>query len=58
MTFTLSDASGKVLKRFTREGRKGDNMLEFEQFMPVDGQTLTLAMRIGDTLAKLPIRLH
>jgi hypothetical protein len=58
VTFTLSDTSGKVLKRFTREGRKGDNILEFEQFMPVDGQTLTLAMRIGDTLAKLPIRLH
>ena len=58
VTFTLTDSEGKMLKRFTREGRKGDNLLEFAQFMPVNGQTLTLAMRIGDTLAKLPIRLH
>ena len=56
--FTLADASGKVLRQFTREGRKGDNLLEFPQFMPVNGEILQLTMHIGDLTAGLPIRLN
>ncbi len=58
VTFTLSDASGKVLKRFTREGRKGDNLLEFEQFMPTSKDVLQLSMRTGAFSETLPIRLN
>ena len=58
VAFTVKDSSGKVLKRFTREARRGDNALEFEQFMPVDGQVLTLIMRVGDSVSELPVRLH
>ena len=58
VTFTLKDAGGKILKRFTREGRAGDNVLEFEQFRPVDNEVLQLSMRTGEFSAKLPIRLN
>ncbi len=58
VTFTLSDAAGKVLKRFTREGRKGDNVLAFEQFLPAGADIYELAMRTGDFKATLPIRLN
>ena len=54
----LTDAEGKILKRFTREGRAGDNVLEFEQFRPVDNEVLQLSMRTGEFSAKLPIRLN
>ena len=54
----LQHASGKVLRQFTREGRKGDNLLEFPQFMPVNGEILQLTMHIGDLTAGLPIRLN
>ena len=56
--FTLADASGKVLKQFTREGRKGDNLLEFAQFMPATQDTLQLTMRTGDATLGLPVRLN
>lgn len=56
--FTIADASGKVLSQYTREGRKGDNLLEFPQFMPKNGETLQLTMHIGDLTAGLPIRLN
>ena len=56
--FTLEDASGKVIKQFTREGRKGDNVLEFAQFMPVSPEPLQLIMHIADLTAGLPIRLN
>ena len=56
--FSLSDASGKVLKRFTREGRAGDNVLEFAQFMPVSAETLKLDMHVGEKTISLPIRLN
>ncbi|MBQ9106103.1 MAG: hypothetical protein IJY48_08285, partial [Mailhella sp.] len=52
VAFALKDSSGKVLKRFTREAKRGDNVLEFEQFMPVDGQVLTLTMRTGDAVVE------
>ncbi len=58
VTFTLSDASGKVLKRFTREGRKGDNVLEFEQFMPTGRDVFQLNMRTGEFSETLPVRLN
>ena len=58
VAFSVKDSAGKVLKRFTREARRGDNTLEFGQFMPVDGQVLTLTMRTADFVAELPIRLH
>ena len=58
VTFTLTDADGKILKRFTREGRAGDNVLEFEQFRPAGKDVLQLSMRTGEFTAKLPIRLN
>ena len=58
VTFTLSDAAGKVLRRFTREGRKGDNVLAFEQFLPAGADIYELAMQTGDFKATLPIRLN
>jgi len=58
VTFTLSDAAGKVLRRFTREGRKGDNVLAFEQFLPTGTDVYELAMRTDDFKATLPIRLN
>jgi len=56
--FTITDSSGRVIKQFTREGRRGDNLLEFDQFMPVTPERLQLTMNIGDLTAGLPIRLH
>ena len=56
--FTLTDASGKVVRHFTREGRKGDNLLEFAQFMPVTSETLQLGMQLCDVTLTLPIRLN
>lgn len=56
--FTLEDASGKVVKQFTREGHKGDNVLEFPQFMPRSQETLQLIMHIGDLTAGIPVRLN
>ena len=56
--FTLEDASGKVVKRFTREGRKGPNLLEFPQFMPATQEKYQLIMHIGDLTAGLPIRMN
>ena len=58
VAFSVKDSAGNVLKRFTREARRGDNSLEFEQFMPVDGQVLTLIMRTDDAVVELPVRLH
>lgn len=56
--FTITDASGKVLSQYTRESRKGDNVLEFPQVMENNGEKLQLSMRIGDLIAALPIRLN
>ena len=56
--FTLEDASGKVVKRFTREGRNGPNLLEFPQFMPATQEKYQLIMHIGDLTAGLPIRMN
>ena len=58
VTFTLSDSTGKVLRRFTREGRKGYNELSFEKFLPEGKERYTLAMRIGDFTESLPIRFN
>ena len=56
--FTLEDASGKVVRQFTREGRKGDNLLEFPQFMPVSSERLQLVMHIGELKIGIPVRLN
>ena len=56
--FTITDTSGKVLRQFTREGQKGDNLLEFPQFMAPTQEVLQLTMHIGDWTAGLPIRLN
>lgn len=56
--FTLTDASGKAVKRFVREVRKGDGVLAFEQFAPVSPEVFILTMRSADAAARLPIRLH
>lgn len=58
VTFIITDAGGNVLKRFTREARKGDNTLEFQQFMPCEGEILTLTMRGEGFSVPLPIRLN
>lgn len=56
--FTVEDASGKVLKNVTREGKKGNNILEFASFMPASEEMLRIVMRIGDLTAALPVRLR
>ena len=58
VTFTLSDASGKVLRRFTREGRKGYNELEFSKFLPEGQDIYSLIMRTGEFSESLPIRFN
>jgi len=58
VTFTLSDASGKVLRRFTREARAGYNELTFEKFFPAGPDSYQLTMRNGDFTERLPIRFH
>lgn len=56
--FDLQDASGNVIRHFTREGRKGDNLLEFAQFMPPSSERFQLIMHIGDLTAGIPIRMN
>ena len=58
VTFTLSDASGKVLRRFTREGRKGCNELAFSKFLPEGQDIYRLTMRTGEFSESLPIRFN
>ena len=58
VTFAVSDAAGKVLRRFTREGRKGYNELSFEKFLPEGKERYTLTMRTGDFSESLPIRFN
>lgn len=58
VTFTLAAADGKMVKRFTREGRKGENLLEFPQFMPPSCEILQLTMRRGEHTDQIPVRLN
>ena len=58
VTFTLSDAKGKVLRRFTREARAGYNELTFEKFLSAGPDSYQLTMRNGDFTERLPIRFH
>ena len=58
VTFTLSDAAGKVLRRFTREARAGYNELTFEKFLPAGPDSYQLIMCNGDFTEHLPIRFH
>ena len=56
--FSIADASGNVVKRFTREARQGNNVLEFDQFAPVSDEVFTLRMRSGEISDTLPVRFH
>jgi hypothetical protein len=41
-----------------RKAFQGRNTLSFPQFMAPDGRVLTLTMRTGDHVYRLPVRLH
>ncbi len=56
--FSITDAAGKVVKRFTREARRGENVLEFDQFAPVTDEVFTLRMHSGGVSDSLPLRFH
>ncbi|WP_298067636.1 glucoamylase family protein [uncultured Mailhella sp.] len=56
--FSVTDAEGRVVKRFTREARTGENVLAFEPFAPASDEVFTLHMRSGGVSDSLPLRFH
>ena len=56
--FAFADESGRVVKRLTKEGRKGRNSLQFCREGLEEGKMYRLAMRTGGKNAVLPIRLN
>lgn len=57
--FAFLDQEGKEVLSLTAQGRKGRNELCFGQFMPPEGDVLTLVMRTQQGASyKLPVRLN
>lgn len=58
VAFKFIDADGDVEFIHDVDAREGMNTLSFPQFMPKDGQVLTLTMTTPESEYTLPVRLH
>ncbi len=59
VTFTFTDEEGRAVLTLQENAAKGRNQLRFEQFMPPDGEIVTLHLATeGGEKASLPVRLH
>lgn len=58
VSFSLATKDGEKVFSQTETAVKGRNYLVFGQFMPPNGKILTLIMRTGDGIYRLPVRLH